>query len=169
LTRAVEDAVKVAVPVALLFGAIDTYENGWRAGVLTGVGAGALLGLGAVLIDAVYERLARDRRVSFPGETLLKSAAAQELVGSESAAGCLYLTSKALHFRSDRFVQQPQNWSIRLTDVTHVESTRTLGITPSGFTITTSTATIRLAVSGNKEWVAAISFARAGFVGEGSA
>jgi hypothetical protein len=169
LIKSVGLAVKVAIPVVLLFGALSAYDNGWCVGALTGVRGGALLGLGAVLINAVYEWFARDRQVSFPGETALKSDAAQELVGSESAAGRLYLTTKALHFRSDRSVQQPQNWSIRLADVTGVEATRAFGIIPSGFTITTSTNTIRLVVSGNSGWVAAISSAKDGCVSEGSA
>jgi hypothetical protein len=160
----------VAIPFALLFGAISAYDNGWRVGVLTGVGGGALLGLGSVLINAVYKRLARPRPPSFPGETVVKSGAAQELiVGGDAAAGWLYLTPKALHFRSDRFVQQPQNWSIRLADVTGVAATRAFGIIPNGFTIVTATTTIRLVVSGNSGWVAAISSAKDGFVSEASA
>ena len=154
----------------LLFGAVSTFDLGWRKGVPVGMAAGIAFGSAVFAFEVLWglgatlTTLARSRQLrahpSFVGETLKRRDEACHVVGIIAVRGWLYLTNRALYFRSHPRDPLRHEWDVALAQLRRAEATRTLGFIPSGLRIVTTRETERFVIKNNKGWVGAISSAK---------
>lgn len=98
----------------------------------------------------------------FGAEAVVHSGPANHFKGLESVGGHLWLTSGRLHFHSHKVNLQNHEWSTPLSDISSVQTTKTLGLIPNGLCIRLSSGEEhRFIVNENERWLQAIVKARA--------
>jgi hypothetical protein len=90
-------------------------------------------------------------------EILIHQGGANHFVGLEGVGGWLYLTDRALRFKSHEINIQPHELSILLQEISGALPCRTAGIFPNGLRVdTTDGRSERFVVSGRRRWSGAI-------------
>ena len=96
-------------------------------------------------------------RPDLDGAAILFEGPANHFKGAEGVGGYLWLTSGILLFRSHRFNIQNHECRMPLSEITGVESTKTLGIIPNGLLVRLVSGTQeRFVVHKNRDWAARI-------------
>ena len=166
LQRLARFSVTCGAIAALFFTIVLTFDQGWREGLAAGIGAGVAFGAAVFAFEGLWELAAglvrkyrRRQPPSFPGETIVKIGEARHVVGIETMLGSLYLTDKALHFRSPSSDTRPHRWRIELQQIARAEATRAFGILSSGLSIVTAGDEERFVTDDDRGWARAISSA----------
>ncbi len=94
-------------------------------------------------------------------EMLLYQGGANHFVGFESVGGWLYLTDKALRFKSHEVNFQQHELMLPLSEITNAVPSCTAGVIPNGLLVHTNEGqSERFVVAGRRMWAAAIADAK---------
>lgn len=161
LRRTAVSVLEAGAPLGLFLIAVTTHDRGWREGIALGLGAGTALGLAWTAGSALRRWWRPPVHPAFPGEAILKADTANAFSGMESFHGWLYLTDRAVHFRSDRKTRG-HGWSHPLASIQRAEARRTLFLIPNRLRLVLpgTTEDVVVASTEHKPWAAAITSAR---------
>ncbi len=123
--------------------------------------AGLPFGLAMGLFGAYQERRFLAMDLVPDDEILVHQGGANHFVGLEGVGGWLYLTDRALRFKSHEINIQRHEFAIPLQDISEVIPCRTAGVFPNGLLVNTNNGrSERFVVAGRRTWSSAITKAK---------
>jgi len=132
---------------------IKSIALGLVAGAISGVLFGWLMGL-----FAKSKFVTQTTKIETdPDEHILFETPANHFKGAGSVGGHLCLTDKRLRFKSQGINTQSEECTINLSDISHVNTFKTLGLVNNGIEIITNEQVVeRFVVDKQKHWLQSI-------------
>lgn len=150
--------VAAGIPFGVGMGIYFSFRYGIPGGALAGIASGIFFGL-AMTLFAEKQRVRMGAKDGvFDGHDVIHEGHANHFKRAEDRGGWLTLTADKLSFRSHGQNIQNQPVEINLADILNLKLTRSLGMIPNGFCVTSMDGTVnRFVVTGRSEWLRIVS------------
>ena len=153
--------VVLGSPVFIIIGVAGHPFLAIGLAVLVFAAAGLPFGIAMGLFGAYQRKRFLAMDLVPADETLIHQGGANHFVGIEGVGGWLYLTDKALRFKSHEVNIQRHELTIPVCDIVEAVPCRTAGIFPNGLRVTTRDGRCeRFVVSGRRQWSRAMAGSR---------